>query len=276
MRGETTGGGELLDRRLHAAGRPLTPTFFHRTVNEKIGLRKAGGPMGRVGSISVLVVAVLLVAGCTTDGPTHKARESGSPSTQSSGLAVSAGGGLPSNVFADACAVRAGHPVSDACSRGDKVVRELWQRPLHLPKLSAEQSCPTTHGRRYSNQQFAGVTLGTSPVRPLIATPRATAVYGRPLAVYRNGWWSFKTLWFALPRYRGPFLIRGANLVTGAPVWFGESPQAPALAVRARTINGDYGFREAPGGTYVKQLGCYGWQVDGIGFSRVIVFQAHQ
>jgi hypothetical protein len=96
------------------------------------------------------------------------------------------------------------------------------------------------------------------------------------LAVHPDGWWSFKTLWFALQRYQGPFLIRGANLRTGAPVWFGEAPQAPALAVRAQTVNGDHGFREAPGGTYVRQLGCYAWQVDGIGFSRVIVFQAHR
>lgn len=232
--------------------------------------------MGRVGSISVLVVAGLLVAGCTAGGPAHKARALGSSSTHPSGLGVPADDGPPSNVFADACTVYAGHLASKMCSRGEKVVKSLWERPLHLPKLGAGQSCPTTHGRRYANRQFAGVALGTSSVRPLIATPEASAVHGRPLAVHRDGWWSFKTLWFALPRYRGPFLIRGANLVTGAPVWFGESPQAPALAVRAQTINGDHGFREAPGGTYVKQLGCYGWQVDGIGFSGVIVFQAHR
>jgi hypothetical protein len=79
-----------------------------------------------------------------------------------------------------------------------------------------------------------------------------------------------------MPRYSGPFLVRGANLVTGAAVRFGEPPPVPALAVRARTVNGDDGFREAPGGTYVKRPGCYGWQIDGVGFSRVIVFQAHR
>lgn len=232
--------------------------------------------MDRARSMSVLFIVGLLLAGCTAGGPTHKARASGSPSTDTSVQAAAANGGPPSNAFADSCTIRAGRLVTKACARGQKTIKALWERPLHLPALRAGGSCPTSRGRTYSNGQFAGVALGISPVRPIVDAPPAAAVHGRALAVRRDGWWSFKTLWFALPRYQGPFLIRGANLATGAPVRFGEGTTTPAIAVRAQTLNGDHGFREAPGGTYVKMPGCYGWQVDGIGFSRVIVFQAQR
>jgi hypothetical protein len=223
----------------------------------------------------LLVVAGLLVTGCTATGPAHKVGSPGNPPHTKAQPVVTVGG-PPSNVFADVCTVLAGHSSSPACTRGAKVIDALWARPLHLPQLSPGQSCPTTPGRRYSNRQFGGVALGTYAVRPLIAQVGAAALHGRPLVMRRDGWWAFKTLWFAMPRYSGPFLVRGANLVTGAPVRFGDVPPVIALAVRAQTVNGDYGFREAPGGTYVKRPGCYGWQIDAVGFSRVIVFQAHR
>jgi hypothetical protein len=34
------------------------------------------------------------------------------------------------------------------------------------------------------------------------------------------------------------------------------------------------GYREEPGGTYVRAPGCYAWQVDGLTFSEVIVVRA--
>jgi len=40
------------------------------------------------------------------------------------------------------------------------------------------------------------------------------------------------------------------------------------------TINGEHGFREWPGATWVPRAGCYAWQVDGTNFSDVIIFRA--
>jgi hypothetical protein len=37
------------------------------------------------------------------------------------------------------------------------------------------------------------------------------------------------------------------------------------------TINTQDGYRTVPGSTWIKSPGCYGWQVDGRGFSDVIV-----
>ena len=40
------------------------------------------------------------------------------------------------------------------------------------------------------------------------------------------------------------------------------------------TVNGVDGYREATGATYVMEPGCYGWQVDGLTFTEVIVVNA--
>ena len=40
------------------------------------------------------------------------------------------------------------------------------------------------------------------------------------------------------------------------------------------TLNSDAGWRTAPGGTWVGTPGCYAWQIDGLTFSHVIIFEA--
>jgi hypothetical protein len=40
------------------------------------------------------------------------------------------------------------------------------------------------------------------------------------------------------------------------------------------TLNGSSGSRMAPGGTWVVAPGCYGWQIDGLTFSYVVIFRA--
>jgi hypothetical protein len=40
------------------------------------------------------------------------------------------------------------------------------------------------------------------------------------------------------------------------------------------TLNGRDGWRQWPGGTWLRTPGCYAWQIDGTDFSDVIVFEA--
>jgi hypothetical protein len=94
-----------------------------------------------------------------------------------------------------------------------------------------------------------------------------------PLA-HRGRWLAFKTLWFSLPSYDGPFIVRARRLDGSGRVRFGETPSAPEIVVRGPTVNQSHGYREVPGGTWLKAPGCYAWQVDGQGFSHVIVFEA--
>jgi hypothetical protein len=90
-----------------------------------------------------------------------------------------------------------------------------------------------------------------------------------------GGWFGYKTLWFTLPSYVDVVLIRGARIDGDGPVGFGEQPAIGHLIIPpGPTLNGQDGYREAPGGTFVKSSGCYAFQVDGIGFSYVIVFSA--
>jgi hypothetical protein len=154
------------------------------------------------------------------------------------------------------------------------------RRPLHLPQVRSGGRCPASAGRRIDNDQFAGIALGRGPIRPLIA---ASAISGGDLQhgvlpfgrVVGTSWRGVKTLWFSEPRYRGPVFIRGRQLGGSAKLVFGEGPSLidPQLPP-GPTLNGTNGWRQWPGGTYLRAFGCYAWQVDGTSFSTVIVFMA--
>ncbi len=96
-----------------------------------------------------------------------------------------------------------------------------------------------------------------------------------PRSLWPNGWYGYKTLWFTLPSYTDAVLIRGARIDGDGPVGFGEGPRIGHLIIPpGPTVNGHDGYREAPGGTFVKSPGCYAFQVDGLSFSYTIVFVA--
>jgi hypothetical protein len=153
---------------------------------------------------------------------------------------------------------------------------------LHLPRLRAGAPCPTSLGRRIDNDQFGGTSLGRGPVRPLIAASGGDLAHGvLPFRLLPSkpssgrGWSAVKTLWFSEPRYRGPVFVRGRQLGGSAKLVFGEAPtlvdpQWPPQPTR----NGTKGWRQWPGGTYIRSFGCYAWQIDGTTFSTVIVFKA--
>ena len=78
------------------------------------------------------------------------------------------------------------------------------------------------------------------------------------------------------PSYRGPVLIRGRQLDGTHHVRFGLAFVPPTeLRIgswgNATTAPG-WGFRAST--TRLRAPGCYGYQIDGRTFSRVIVFQA--
>jgi hypothetical protein len=155
------------------------------------------------------------------------------------------------------------------------------RRPLHLPAVVPGEACPASRGRTYTNSQFGGITLGRGPVLPLVGVARGRdsepakdgILRVRPYTEY-PGWFFVKTLWFSFPRYQGPVLLRGRQLDGSHDLAMGEPPTIDPELPAGPTANGEDGFREWPGGTWVKGAGCYGWQVDGLDFSYVIVFEA--
>ena len=100
----------------------------------------------------------------------------------------------------------------------------LLDRPLHFPVLRPGQSCPTTYGTPISNGYFAGVALGHGLVRPLIASAGDVRHGVADLDPANTpGWREFKTLWFSVPAYQGPFVIRAERIEKHGPIRLGGS-----------------------------------------------------
>lgn len=182
-------------------------------------------------------------------------------------------------------------PRQNADSLSIRVQRahSLLSRPLHVPSLSAGDACPATPGTQVDTSLFGGVALGSGPVRVLLAD-RGDLHHGRidlsstetQLGTsHSSGWYAIQTLWFSQPDYAGPFVVRGSSLTGSGSIQVqpsddGLAPGTGPLVVPAGpTANtSTEGYRTVPGSTWVTAPGCYAWQVDGTGFSEVIVVDA--
>lgn len=184
----------------------------------------------------------------------------------------------------------------------------LLSRPLHVPSLGPGGRCPVSSGEAVSSSFFVGDALGHGPVRVLLGDEgdilRGRVALSMPPA---SGWYGIQTLWFAMPRYDGPFVVRGARLGKRGPIEVqpgengydaGQVPgSGPLVVARGPTSNTFYttwraahvrdavtgrmvtvltggGYRTVPGSTWIRSPGCYAWQVDGRGFSETIVMDA--
>jgi hypothetical protein len=83
-------------------------------------------------------------------------------------------------------------------------------------------------------------------------------------------WFGKKVLWAVDTAYRGPVLVRGRQLDGPNPLRFNRGVVPP----RELQIPASPPPRGQPSFTRVRAPGCYGYQVDGVGFSYVIVFEA--
>ena len=152
----------------------------------------------------------------------------------------------------------------------------LLTRPLLYPSLGPGGSCPASRGKTF-HTFFNGVALGSGPVRVLLADTGDISRGHVTLYPEVNGWSALQTLWFAMPGYNGPFVVRAKSLSGTSPieVQSGGAPGSGPLVVPAGpTLNTRDGYRTVPGATYVTSPGCYAWQVDGRNFSEIIVVDA--
>ncbi len=236
----------------------------------------------------IQLLAVLLVgASCTTSPgrvePATKVGEanrtgSGTPGSQTSGGHASA---IPGMDFYDTCSKR--RETTAACRSGERLLDSLARKQPNWPTIRRKGECPSSIAAPFSTPDFSGMELtssGYSAVAPVVLRAEVKGqTGGHSLAKIAAGpsqvgaGLSFKTLWFAAPRYQGPFLIRGTRLDRPGVVRFGESGAASMIAVRGPTLNESKGYREVPGGTFVPGAGCYAFEVDGRGFHYMIVFE---
>jgi hypothetical protein len=160
---------------------------------------------------------------------------------------------------------------------------DVWralQRPLHLPHLAAGAPCPVSKVDRRVDWKrahiFGGSGIGPGPVYPGLGGSGGQITGRRNLSFGR--WFGDKVFWYVKPSYRGRVLIRGHRLNGPESLRFGDDrPRREMRIVAGETVawsGQPHGSRGVPSYVYIHRAGCYGAQIDGTNFSRVVVFRA--
>lgn len=154
----------------------------------------------------------------------------------------------------------------------------LLKRALHIPMLSAGSACPSaaqngTLGDHGGLDLPSAPAFGPGPAYPTLGSDGGRAVlrYGIGWTPY-GGWEGTKLLW-TVPGYNGPYIVRGRQLDGPNELAFDQGPNWTNKLHTELRLVGPYS-RLNPAATYLRVPGCYAYQVDGRGFSYLIVFDA--
>ncbi|HEU5199509.1 MAG TPA: hypothetical protein VFU32_07725 [Ktedonobacterales bacterium] len=152
----------------------------------------------------------------------------------------------------------------------------LQQVPLHIPTLSPGEPCPVAPVGQVNPN--LGDALGTGPAF-LVGFGKAGAL-DLSQASQQNGAYSVLTLLTAPPAYTTDMLVRGRQMDGAAAVLFSEETGSGLLTqlqlspdTAGTTGGASGGWLTWSAFLVVSGAGCYGLQIDGAGFSEVIVFQ---
>lgn len=176
----------------------------------------------------------------------------------------------------------------DVPSATASAVPDAWEalfRPLQLPTLEPGADCPTTTSA--VDVEGIGPLLGDGPIYPAFAGPEGIFSLGiddpvtEPVEIDGQEWWGKKTLWVSNDTYRGIALVRGGRIDRDGEVRFypGSGPDY----VRAMRLTEEpwvrgpstpAGWREWNSGVFFTQPGCYAYQIDGEGFTAIVVVEA--
>jgi hypothetical protein len=153
-------------------------------------------------------------------------------------------------------------------------------RPLHIPHIAPGTPCPTSkpdpRGDLSRFKGLVGTAWGRGPAYPVIQERDGKPVLDfayppAPKSGFAGSRWSGqKVMWALNPAYHGRVLIRGRQLDGPNELRFDDGLVPP----REKRLFG--GYASWPSFTRLRAEGCYGYQIDGKSFSRVIVFRAVQ
>jgi hypothetical protein len=160
------------------------------------------------------------------------------------------------------------------------------RRPLQLPTVPSGADCPVSPSRRFP----AGAGF-SEPFRAIGPGPLYVAAEAPDLTLSADGgsWLEQKVIWVVDKSYAGALLLRGGRIDGDGELRFthylgavgyvgdaGDGKRHPELAYlrSGLTAEADSSFSSYPSGIYVTSPGCYAIQVDGVGFSRTLVFRA--
>jgi hypothetical protein len=146
-------------------------------------------------------------------------------------------------------------------------------RPLRIPSLPPGSTCPLspTQPAPGLNAAFGGYVLGRGPAYAG-ALPQDAIVHYAGSPAETGGWHPFKVLWIVRPKYRGRVLIRGRQLDGTNRIRFAQGSEMRIS--RWGTASDAPGWGNHASTEWVRTPGCYGFQLDGQRFSRVLVFRA--
>jgi hypothetical protein len=147
----------------------------------------------------------------------------------------------------------------------------LRQRPLRLPALAAGAPCPINHAHQVTTLYGPGIGDG-----PGYAAMDGDGIltYAPPATFASTEWGGDKVLWYFPPAVRGPVLIRGHQLDGPNELRFDRGALPPAELTFTAAGYDPGGWSGQPSYTRVRAAGCYAYQVDGAGFTEIIVFEA--
>jgi hypothetical protein len=162
----------------------------------------------------------------------------------------------------------------------------LRRRPLRVPTISSGDPCPVASPGGTAASVGLEETLtfrvwGPGPAYPFIGGgDGAEFLFPLPIndPAYGTEWGGTKAIWGVSIRYKGPVLVRGRQLdgpnevrfQNGSPGFTAEERLHPSSELRLRGPN-PHGN---PATTRLRAPGCYAYQVDGRGFSYLVVFEA--
>jgi hypothetical protein len=153
-------------------------------------------------------------------------------------------------------------------------------RPLHLPRL-AGHVCPVSRiDRRVDWERiniFGGSGIGRGPAYPGLGSSKGRLT-AEPDTQYGGSWAGGKVFWYVRPGYQGRVLVRGRRLGGTQRLGFNGQrlPERELRIERGMTVSWEGqppGSRGVPSAVRARAAGCYGVQIDGVGFSRVVVFR---
>jgi hypothetical protein len=156
--------------------------------------------------------------------------------------------------------------------------RQLY-RPLHLPRIAQGGTCPVSRiGRHidWERVKFPGSPgIGRGPVYPGMSPGAQVAV--TPDVQFGGPWLGQKVFWYVSPSYRGPVVIRGRQVDGTHRLGF-NGRKLPRRELRIHTydtvgFDGPPGSRGVPSAVRALVPGCYGVQIDGKRFSRIVIFR---
>jgi hypothetical protein len=159
--------------------------------------------------------------------------------------------------------------------------RDPWQalqRPVRLPTVEIGEACPTA-GQPIRSTPF-GIAQGQGPVYPVALSYEGIPPTGS------SGFSSLHLadaplptlMWLAEPEFAGTVLVRGSQLgdedTAGADIRFvpGDRELRLAAAPYGSIVPGESaGLRHLFAYTVIPMPGCYGFQIDGLDFTRVVI-----